>query len=113
MNLPVEMMTRNVGPGEDNYGRDKPIAWGEYPTIAKHPKHPDALRLVRHPNGPAIIHGPFLCTVGYFIRDVGEKLGAIEAGDFAEWIAGVLAGAAQDITAPRQASNQKDQGADK
>lgn len=79
--------------------QDKPIAWGEYPTIAKHPQHPEALRLVRHPNGPAIIHGPFLCTVGHFIRDVGEKLGPIEAGDYAEWVAGVLAGAAQDIAA--------------
>ena len=105
MNLPVEMMNLNIGPGDDNYGRDKPIAWGEFPTIAKHPKHPDALRLVRHPNGPAIIHGPFLCTIGHFIRDAAEKLGPIEAGDFADWIAKELACGAQDITAPRPAPN--------
>jgi len=108
MTLDPEMMAMNVGPGDDNYGRDRPIAWPEYETIACHPKFPERLRIIRHPNGPALVHGPYLCTVGGFIRQVGEALGPIEAGDYAEWIAHVLAGAAQDVSAPRQASNVKD-----
>lgn len=66
------------------------ILWDEYPTIATHPEHPDAVRLVRHPNGPAIVHGPQLQTIGFFIYSVASSLGPREAGEYAQWIAFAL-----------------------
>ncbi len=72
--------------------------WSEYPTIAVHPTHA-GVRLVRHPNGPAIVNGPNLCTVGHIVRTAAEAEGPIVAGDLAEWIAKELAGAAEHIGA--------------
>ncbi|MBU6247110.1 MAG: hypothetical protein KGN77_05085 [Xanthomonadaceae bacterium] len=97
----------NTGQGKDNYGRVRAIAWKEYETIACHPKFPERLRIVRHPNGPAVVHGPFLCSVGYFIRQVGESLGPVEAGDYDDWIAEVLAVSAQNVSMPPVASNPR------
>lgn len=67
--------------------------WSEYPTIATHPTIDD-LRLVRHPNGPALVNGGSLSTVGFAVRMVGERDGADAAGQLAQWIAFALAGAA-------------------
>jgi len=58
--------------------------WSEYPTIAT---HPSGAKLVRHPNGPAIVHCGQLSTVGYVVRSIAENNEPIKAADFAEWVA--------------------------
>ena len=67
--------------------------WSEYPTIATHPTIDD-LRLVRHPNGPAIVHDGSLSTVEFAVRVVAERDGVKAAGQLAQWIAFALSGAA-------------------
>jgi hypothetical protein len=66
--------------------------WSEYPTIATHPTIDD-LRLVRHPNGPAIVHDRSLSTVEFAVRLFADQHGAKAAGQLAQWIAFALAGA--------------------
>lgn len=65
--------------------------WSEYPTIATHPDIP-GVRLVRHPNGPAVVQGGALSTVEFAIRLTAEKSGVKAAGQLGQWIAFALAG---------------------
>ncbi len=59
--------------------------WARYPVIAQHPSRED-FRLIKHPNGVAVIDGSSGGSIALAIERIASEEGASEAGAVAEWI---------------------------